>query len=161
MSSEQKAAYPNVPASEERRDQNDRRQHSLTTLLYCGLQRRGRRKNMRRFGDSYYVDWYDPRLVFTSIGILLLSSLDAVLTLTLLGKGANEANYFMAQLLNISDRVFVFCKVAITSCSVLFLLMHAHFRILRVTTGKQVLHIILSVYGVLIIYELLLLWRFG
>lgn len=161
MPSESKTACLQLPVSEERRARHDRRQHNLNTLLYCGWQQRGRRRTARRLGDNYYLDWYDSRLVLASIGILLLSCLDALLTLTLISKGAYEANLIMAHLLNISERVFVISKVVMTSASVLFLLMHAHFRILRVTTGKQVLHIILSVYGVLIVYELLLLWRYG
>ncbi|MEE9422934.1 MAG: DUF5658 family protein [Gammaproteobacteria bacterium] len=161
MPNRQKIAYLDLPVSEERRNQQDRRQHNLSTLLYCGWQRRGRRKTPRRVGENYYIDWYDPRLVITSIGILLLSCMDAMLTLTLLNKGAYEANVFMAHLLDINDRTFVIVKMAITSGSVLFLLMHAHFSILRLTTGKQVLQIMLSVYGLLIAYELMLLWRFG
>ena len=161
MPGESKAAYLDLPVSEERRAHSDRRRHNLSTLLYCGWRRRGRRKAPRRLGENYYLDWYDPRLVVTSIGILLLSCLDALLTLHLLNKGAYEANLVMAHLLDISVQAFVIGKVAMTSVSVLFLLMHAHFRILSVTTGKQILHIILSAYGVLIIYELMLLWRFG
>lgn len=161
MQNSEPAAIVAGITSQERREHQDRRRHTLRTLLYCGWRRRGRRTQIRRLGDNYYLDWYDPRLVYISFGILILSCCDAMLTLTLIGRGAHEANAFMASLLAINERVFVIGKVVITSAGVLFLLMHAHFRILRITTGKQVLKIVLSIYGLLIVYELLLLWRFG
>ncbi|TCK19272.1 hypothetical protein DFR30_2582 [Thiogranum longum] len=143
--------------AEERRDQLDRRRHSWRTVTYCGLHGRGRRRHARREGHNYYLDWYDPRLVMTGLGIVLLSCLDALLTLTLLNRGAYEANQFMAQLMEIGIGTFVATKIAITCIGILFLLMHSHFRILKVTSGKQVLKLLLSVYGVLILYEAVLL----
>ncbi len=151
------AALNDQPRSEERRDQTDRRRHSWRTVTYCGLHGRGRRRHARREGHDYYLDWYDPRLVLTGLGVVLLSCVDALLTLTLLNRGAYEANQLMAQLLEISTGTFVATKIAITCIGILFLLMHSHFRILKVTTGKQVLKLLLSVYGVLIVYEAVLL----
>jgi len=141
----------------ERRGQKDRRRHSWRTITYCGLHGRGRRKRARREGYNYYLDWYQPGLVFTGVGVLLLSCLDALLTLTLLNHGAYEANQFMAHLLQIGTGTFVTTKVAITSVGILFLLMHAHFRILKIVSGKQMLRLLLSAYGLLVGYELVLL----
>lgn len=143
--------------NEERRGQKDRRRHSWRTLTYCGLQGRGRRRHARREGHDYYLDWYEPGLVLTGLGVILLSCLDALLTLTLLEHGAYEANQFMARLLEISISTFVATKIAITCIGILFLLMHSHFQILKITTGKQVLKLALSVYSALILYELVLL----
>ncbi|HHJ18187.1 MAG TPA: hypothetical protein ENJ80_16015 [Gammaproteobacteria bacterium] len=141
----------------DRRVAVDRRRHSWRTVTYCGLHGRGRRRNARREQHSYYLDWYKPGLVFTGLGILLLSCLDALLTLTLLSHGAYEANYFMARLLESGDVVFIVTKVAITAVGILFLLMHSHFRLLSMTNGKRLLQVLLSVYGLLIAYELILL----
>jgi len=80
-----------------------------------------------------------------------------MLTLTLLDKGAYEANHLMAHLLSIGDKPFLVTKIAMTAAGVLFLLMHAHFRILRVTNGKRVLQLLAGIYGLLIAWELLLL----
>ncbi len=146
-------------ASEERRRTADRRRHSLRTLTYCGLSGRGRRRQRRRADQDYYLDWYEPRLVYVAMGIMLLSSLDALLTLTLLEHGAYEANLLMARLLSVSVQTFVTGKLIITGAGVLFLLMHAHFRILGVVTGWQALHGLLPVYVTLIVYELVLLAR--
>ncbi len=141
----------------ERRGQKDRRKHSWRTITYCGLHGRGRRKHARRKGQNYYLDQYQPRLVFTGIGVLLLSCLDALLTLTLLNHGAYEANRFMAHMLEFGTATFVATKITITCVGILFLLMHAHFRILRITSGRQVLKLLLSVYGLLVAYEIVLL----
>ncbi len=146
-----------VLGTEERRDEKDRRRHNWRTVTYCGLRGRGRRRHARREGNNYYLDWYAPGLVLTGVGVLVLSCLDALLTLTLLNRGAYEANQFMAHLLSIGISTFVATKIAITSVGILFLLMHSHFRILKVTNGKQVLKVLLSVYGALIVYEFVLL----
>ena len=152
------AIDPDGQPSAERRNQHDRRRHSWTTVTYCGLiGRRGRRRTARRTGQDYYLDWYHPKLVFTGVAVLVLSCLDAMLTLKLLSKGAYEANYFMALLLEINHDVFITTKIAITAFCVTFLLMHANFYILRVTSGKRMLQLMLPVYGLLIVYEVFLL----
>ena len=135
----------------------DRRRHSWRTLTYCGLHGRGRRHQARRHNHSYYLDRYEHGLVVVGLLVLLLSCLDAVLTLTLLDKGAYEANYLMAQLMQVGIKPFVFTKIAVTAAGVLFLLMHAHFRLLRITSGKRLLQGLAGIYGLLIGWEVILL----
>lgn len=144
-------------AATERREKHDRRHHSWRTVTYCGLQGRGRRREARRSEHNYYLDWYDPKLVFTGLSVLVMSCLDALFTLTLLSRGASEANYFMARLLESGDGLFVAVKVAVTAFGIVFLLMHSHFRILRIMSGKRALQVLVAVYGLLISYELILL----
>ena len=141
----------------ERRAMHDRRRHSWRTLTYCGLEGRGRRRHARRNDYNCYLDRYDPRLVFTGIAVLVMSGLDAVFTLMLLDRGATEANYFMARLMETSDELFIAVKLAVTTVGIMFLLMHAHFRLWRVISGKHLLQAVLTVYGLLIGYELVLL----
>ncbi len=141
----------------ERRDGPERRRHSWRTVTYCGLHGRGRRRQARRQEHNYYLDRYEHSLVLIGVLILLLSCLDALLTLTLLSKGAYEANYLMARLLEVGTRPFILAKVVMTAVGVLFLLMHAHFRILRVTSGKRMLQALASAYGLLIGWEIILL----
>ena len=158
MNSNDSTAVLNIePRTEERRGQKDRRRHNWHTVTYCGLHGRGRRRHARRDGHNYYLDWYDPKLVLTGLGIVLLSSLDALLTLTLLNHGAYEANQLMAHLMEFGTVTFVVTKVAITCFGMLFLLMHSHFQILKITNGKQMLKLLLAVYGALILYEIVLL----
>lgn len=147
----------NNDRSKERRLGPDRRRHNWRTVTYCGLHGRGRRRHARRHDHSYYLDYYDPRIVMTGLLVLFLSCVDAMFTLTLLGMGAYEANYFMAELLKMGDAVFVITKVAITAVGITFLMMHAHFRILRVTSGRRMLQFLAGVYGLLIGWELYLL----
>lgn len=144
-------------AAADRRDVQDRRRHSWRTVTFCGLHGRGRRRQARRQHQSYYLDHYDSRLVFTGLLVLLLSCVDALLTLTLLDRGAYETNYLMARLLEIGNQPFVVTKIAITATGVLFLLMHAHFRILRLTSGKSMLQFLACVYGLLIAWEIVLI----
>jgi hypothetical protein len=139
------------------REKHDRRLHSWQTITYCGFQGRGRRRHARRNGNNYYLDWYDPSLVFIGITILLMSCLDALFTLILLNRGAYEVNFFMVRLMEISDGLFVAIKMAVTAFGIVFLLMHAHFQIFRILSGKRLLQIFMAVYGLLIGYELILL----
>lgn len=143
--------------SVERRESEDRRHHSWRTLVYCGLRGRGRRHQARRLDHNYYLDRYTPRLVMTGLLVLLLSCVDAMFTLVLLSKGAYEANHLMAALLNLGTHPFVITKIVVTAIGVLFLLAHAHFRILRVTSGKRLLELLVGAYTLLIGWELLLL----
>jgi len=64
----------------------------------------------------------------------------------------------MARLLETGDGLFVAVKVAVTAFGIVFLLMHSHFRVLRITSGKRLLQFLVPVYGLLIGYELVLLW---
>ena len=114
-------------------------------------------RHARRNDLNCYLDWYDPRLVFTGIAVLVMSCMDALFTLMLLDRGAYEANYFMARLMETSDELFVAVKLALTACGIVFLLMHARFQIWRITSGKRLLQFVVTVYGLLIGYELILL----
>ncbi len=147
----------NQDLTQDRRYGPDRRRHSWQTIIYCGLRGRGRRSTVRRQGHSYYLDRYEPGLVCVGLAVLLLSSMDALFTLNLLQMGAYEANFFMDRLLQTSDQLFVVTKLAITAFGVLFLLMHANFQLLGVTSGGRVLRWLVPMYVLLIVYELLLM----
>jgi hypothetical protein len=151
------ATEVNAAATAERRELHDRRRHGWRTVTYCGLEGRGRRRCARRNGYDYYLDWYDPKLVFTGIAILVMSYLDALFSLVLLDRGADEANIFMARLMGTSDELFIAVKLLVTALAIIFLMMHAHFRIWRIFSGKHLLQAVVILYGMLIGYELILL----
>jgi hypothetical protein len=137
---------------------NDRRRFSLRTLV-CSLTK-GRRRTLRRGSDRYfggYVDRYESRLLFSAVGILLLSFTDAALTLTLLRLGAVELNTFMAVLIETDVRVFIAGKTFITLASLLLLVVHYRFRVFRHLRVSYIIYFFLSVYTLLIAYELTLL----
>ena len=61
----------------------------------------GRRVGGRRVDDKdNYVDKYEAGLVSSAVAILVLCSLDAVLTLVLITRGATEINIAMAKLIS-------------------------------------------------------------
>lgn len=140
-----------------RRRFEERRSFSLATIIRGCLN--GRRRSARRSNDlnGYYTDWYEPWLLYTAIGILLLCSTDAVLTLKLLQLGAVELNGFMAILINTDVQLFIIIKMLLTGISLIFLVIHANFRFLRLLRISYLLQTILCGYLVLIVYELALL----
>jgi hypothetical protein len=118
----------------------------------------GRRIAPRRTGDPQVGDYYEPRLLFVSIAILLLSAVDATLTLALLESGiVREANPLMRMLLEHDVQVFVNVKTAITASAVLVLVPAHHHRLLQRIEVRSILYGLLAVYCALILYELALL----
>lgn len=78
----------------------DRRQFGLRTI-FSGLLRPCR-QNPRRGedSDSYHADFFDRELMFPAVGTVLLSAMDAMLTLIAIGNGqASEANSVLASLI--------------------------------------------------------------
>jgi hypothetical protein len=142
------------------RHPTDRRQTTFRSLTYGAIVHR-RRRGPRRRNDAhaYYVDWYDERLFAVAMGILLLCCLDALFTLKLLGMGAEEINPFMEMLLDDGVRTFVHTKLALTGIGLVFLVVHASFRLAGVVHVRHVLHAILGGYMTLFVYQLGMLAR--
>ena len=151
-------SYPCV--NSERRKVNERRKHSLWAHLNANPNFH-RRRFARRDCDRYnkYVDWYKPALFFITVGILLLSCLDATLTLYLLSHGAVELNPFMALLIDINPRLFVIVKLGLTSIGLMLLLAHINFRIFQTVRVDHCLYLSLFIYIALASYETLLVSR--
>jgi hypothetical protein len=148
-----------IDSTRERR-QHDRRQPSLRGIVIGGSGRT-RRRGPRRASDhhGYYVDWYETRLFAVSLAIVLLCCTDALLTLTLLERGAEEVNLFMAHLIEQGIRTFVSIKLAITVVGLLVLVAHSTFRLLGFVRVRHILYGILASYMVLFVYQLELLSR--
>jgi hypothetical protein len=96
-------------------------------------------------------------LLAVAVGILLLSVLDAFLTLLLLTGGANEVNPLMAVLVYRSVAVFAAFKMAMTGISVVLMVMLARYRFMRLVRVDIVMYAVLVVYVGLICYEISLL----
>ncbi len=99
------------------------------------------------------IDWHEPYLLFLSVTILLLSVVDAFLTLTLLTIGATEANPIMAFVLRHHPQLFALTKMAFTSIGVLVLVAVARARVFRVMKVGAVLQGLFVGYVALIAYE--------
>jgi hypothetical protein len=96
-------------------------------------------------------------LLAAAIGILLLSVLDAFMTLVLLEGGADEVNPIMGMFLYRNVAVFAAMKMGMTSVGIILMVILARYRFLRVLRVAWVLYGILAAYACLIGYELLLL----
>ena len=102
------------------------------------------------------TDWFHPQWLAVAILILLLCGADAILTLTLISKGASEVNPLMAPLVAGSGRGFAFWKFGLTALGVVFLTLLARLRVMGRAVGV-ILYIVLGQYVILIGYELFLL----
>lgn len=118
--------------------------------------RRGKDSNVVNHTNNY-VDWYEPSLFAVSVFIVILSALDATMTLTLLDKGAYEANVLMESLLQQSVSKFVLYKMALTSLCVIFLVVHKNFVVFRIFKAVHALYLMLFLYGLLLLWESYLL----
>jgi len=130
----------------------DRRRLTLRTFVQGGFTPR-RRASRRGAGAQDLVDWHEPHLLFLSIAILLLSVTDAFLTLTLLTRGAHEANPLLAYVLDHHPDMFAGIKMFLTGTGVLVLVAMARAKVFRVIRVSAIMHVCLAAYLVLIGYE--------
>jgi hypothetical protein len=142
-------------AAPERREDADRRRRVWWSILYGNFNPR-RRAPPRRLDQSRYhsVDWHSPHLLAVAIGILLLSVVDAFMTLILLQGGAAEVNPIMALVVYRSVAVFAALKMALTSLGVVFMVFLARYRFMRRLPVGWVLYVVLIAYTSLIGYEI-------
>lgn len=144
----------------QRRNHLDRRS-SNSFLNWRHLSFQGRRKHIRRAEDrsGLYVDRYESELFFVVVGVVLLSSCDAFLTLILLQRGAIELNALMAVLITNDIQMFVNLKLALTSLSLILLVIYKNFKVFGRFRVYHILWLTLYCYGFLILYEITLLNR--
>ena len=103
------------------KDRRTKSDFNIRSLLFGG-----KREKIRRQEDSkriFCVDHYSPELFFAIVSILLLCVIDALLTLTLLDRGAQEANPVMAYFLKFGPYTFFACKYLLAIIPVIILLM--------------------------------------
>jgi len=135
----------------------ERRKQVLRALL-CGSFN-PRRRSPRRGGEGGVggVDWHHPQWLAIAILIVLLSCVDAFLTLTLVERGANEVNPLMAPLVGGSAFAFALVKIGLTAAGVVLLTVLVSIRAFgRVPVGL-LLYAVLAGYGTLVVYEFSLL----
>ncbi|MDY6909900.1 MAG: DUF5658 family protein [Thermodesulfobacteriota bacterium] len=142
----------------ERRSGKDRRARPTSPLSLASLM--GRRRHARRREDRrvyVYVDRYGWRSVFAVVSTLILCIADAFLTLTLLQRGAMEANPVMDFFIGLGPLPFLLVKYILTAFGLGTLLIHKNLAIFRGRLPVKTLLLALPVlYGILIAYELFL-----
>jgi hypothetical protein len=143
----------------DKRAENGRRLFSWRTIFFGFT--RSRRRNLRREIDAevLFIDWHHPWLFFLAVGTMLLSCLDAFMTLQLIERGMVEANPVMAAILGEGTTAFAVSKMLLTGTSILILVFLAKARFLnRIRTGLF-LTAFFTAYACLVCYEFVFLIR--
>lgn len=78
------------------------------------------------------------------------------MTLNLLRMGAQEANVFMAHLIEKDVFLFGATKMALTGLGLILMVMHAPFRLFRIISVQNILRIFFFAYFALIAYQVVL-----
>jgi hypothetical protein len=140
----------------ERRLRFQRRRSVFHALWRGNFERR--RVAPRRSDERHAVvtDWFHPQWLAVGILILLLCGADALLTLTLISRGAIEINPLMDPLVHGSGQAFAAWKFALTSMGVVVLTLLARLQMFGRAVGT-ILYVVLGLYAVLVGYELFLL----
>jgi hypothetical protein len=150
----------NTVPDNERRSGKDRRATHIPffKLLFFS----GKRKNLRRKEDSGRItvfDTYHPKLLFSILFVLVLSLLDATLTLILIERGAVEINPIMKYYITLGPVVFVIVKYGITALALILILIIHTVIVPRYRIGSLLLPFCGMVFGSVVIWELYLLAR--
>jgi len=158
------------PSAQERADASagnprsvgDRRRKTLPPLRY--LVAGGRRRRVRRLEDSHRIvllDRYSPKLLAAILGILVLSLLDAALTLYLVEQGASELNPVMDYFLKKGPLIFTVTKYLLTCIAVLIFLALATSIVPRSNfKAKKLFPYALLAFGGVVVWELVLIFFF-
>jgi len=137
----------------------DRRSLSWRTALFGFA--RSRRRSLRRDedADALFLDWHHPWLFFLAVGTMIMSCIDAFMTLQLLQHGMTEVNPVMAAILEQGTAAFAAVKVTMTGTSILILVFLAKTRFLKRIRAGLFLTVFFSFYACLICYEFVALLR--
>ena len=151
------AGGANTDALGERRAETDRRSHSLRSFAYGSL--RPRRRVGRRDGDDsrIFLDWHEPRVLYMALAILLMSCIDALLTLNILTAGGREVNGLMDWLIGNDVSWFLGVKIGVTGLGVSMLVVAVNRHLLGLVPVIRILHACCIGYALLISWELYLL----
>jgi hypothetical protein len=148
------AASDEAPSAfrERRVNQVDRRALTWRTFVMSGFS--PRRRGGRRAGEQeHLVDHHEPYLMFLAVVMLVLSVIDAFLTVKLLGSGAEEANPLLAFVLNEHPRLFAVTKMALTGLGVVLLVAVARQKLFRLVRAGAFLQLLVLAYFALVAYE--------
>jgi hypothetical protein len=145
----------------ERRSGIDRRAKRFGDLRW--FLKTGRRRQVRRQCDQlklHTLDYYPPKLFYLLVAVLLLSIVDALLTLWLVDNGAVEINPVMVYYLDLGPAAFMAIKYFITAAGVTLavLLNYAFVRFLGVRFGS-LLNVFAGCFLMVVVWELFLIIR--
>jgi len=137
----------------ERRAGRNRRTLTWRTVFYGYL--RSNRRLLRRAedADGLFIDWHHPWLFFLALGIMILSCVDAFMTLQLIERGMLEVNPVMAMALERGVATFTASKLFMTGASILVLVFLARTHLLNIIRTGLLLTVFFSIYCCLVTYQ--------
>ena len=141
------------------RDEIDRREFSWRTVLFGFMRSRRRDKRREEEEEPLFTDWHHPWLFFLATGTMLLSCLDAFLTLQLLDNGAVEINPVMDSLIGRGTGSFAATKMLLTGGGILTLVFLSRARFMNLLRTGLILTIFFSFYACLVCYEFVYLLK--
>lgn len=144
----------------EKRSGRDRRTHQFPNWRYLLFY--GRRASARRKEDkhrTFYFDRYSSNLFAAIVAILLLSVIDALLTLYLLDNGSTELNPVMSYFIQFGPFVFMGAKYFLTCVGVIILLLFRNvMRKRSITHTQHIFSYIILAFSSVILWELYLIF---
>ena len=150
---------PKYRVNLDRRSGKDRRNRSKSNVVKTLIN--GHRELARRQNDRnrvVYFDRYSSTSLWLIITILILSIVDAILTVILIRNGAVELNPVMAYYLNISPQIFMFVKYFLTSLSVFILLIYGSVALKGgLIQIRSVFPLIITVFASVVVWEIYLI----
>lgn len=140
-----------------RRENAERRTYGLRTLAHAFVS--PRRFNGRRSSDRQFpiLDRFESGVGFLAVGLMILSVMDSIFTLTLIAHGGTEVNPFMNWLLQINVALFVGVKMLLTGTSAVLLVAMCNVMLFKRFRARSILAGAVGIYCGLIVYELGLL----
>jgi hypothetical protein len=135
----------------------DRRTLGWRTVFYGFLRSRRRLHRREEEADVRFIDWHHPWLFFLAVGTMLMSCLDAFMTLQLIDRGMVEVNPVMAAVIGHGTTVFAASKLFLTGIGVLALVFLAKAQFLNRFRTGLFLTMIFGFYACLICYEFVFL----
>ncbi len=156
---ERKTGMESAKTTSASRAEEDRRNFSWKTVFYGFLRSRRRTSRRNAEAESLFTDWHHPWLFFLSVGIMLLSCMDAFFTLQLLERGAVEINPVMNAVIGQSTFSFAVTKVSLTGFGVLVLVFLSRARFMDRFRAGLLLTVFFSFYACLVCYEFVFLLR--
>jgi len=144
----------------EKRCGRDRRTHQFPKWRYLLFS--GRRAQARRQEDlhrTFYFDHYSSNLFAAIVAILMLSVLDALLTLYLIDNGSTELNPVMSYFIEYGPFVFMGAKYLLTCIGVIILLLFRNvLRKRSITHTQHIFSYIIFAFSTVIAWELYLIF---
>lgn len=142
----------------ERRNRQDRRKPTLKGFIIGCFKCRRRQARRAEGVMHYHTDWYDTKILVMALALMMLSIVDAAMTMHLINNhGAIEVNPFMDYLLQQGSNVFVYTKLGLTAACVFILAAHYYSKVLSWLRVDLILIFALFIYMGLVTYEFALL----